>query len=164
MGGLLIVGVAGSMLINWLALDNKVDVPDYPGSEKATLTTKGTAFIDNKYTADKPGSDYYKVMLTADNCEKVLSYYSTEAAKKDWIKENQDSSAEANILADSYKKTSRGLFIYCVPGVEQLAQNAGSNNIIVILTAGNVIELYPSTGLIPKLNSRAGAVFSGRLY
>jgi len=146
MAGLILIGIVFSVLINWFDIDNKVDVANYPGSEKASLTAKGTTFIENKYTSDKPISDYYKVRLTPDSCKTVLDYYHNEAAKSGWNIEKQGISAGVNVLVDSYRKSSKALFIYCTPGSQQLAQNADNKNLIVTLASDSVLDLNPSTG------------------
>lgn len=147
--GLVIIGVAFSMIINFFEVDNKVDLANYPSSEKANLTAKGTSFIEDKYTSDKPSSDYYKVRLTADSCQMVLQYYRTEATKNGWSIQKQGESEGANGQVDSYRKSSKGLFVYCMPGSEQLVQNAGSRNSIIILTSDSVLDLNPSQAAPP---------------
>lgn len=144
LAGLVIAGIIFSRLVSSLELDNKVDVPNYPGSEKASLTAKGTRFIEDKYTSDKPSSDYYKVRLTSDSCNTVLGYYRTEAVKSGWSIDKQDGSDGPDVPVDSYSKSAKGLFVYCIAGSEQLAQDAGSRNIIILLTADSVLDLNPS--------------------
>jgi hypothetical protein len=149
LGGLVLAGVAFSMLINFFEVDNKVDLANYPASEKASLTDKGTSFIEDKYTSDKPNSDYYKVRLTADSCQSVLQYYRTEAAKNGWTMQKQGDAEVANGQVDSYRKDSKGLFVYCMPGSEQLVQNSGGKNAIIILTSDSVLDLNPSQAAPP---------------
>jgi hypothetical protein len=141
MAVLVAIGVGFSMLINFFDLDNKVEAPNYPGSEKASLTPKGQGFIEDKYINSKPTKDYYKIMLTADSCETVLNYYRTEVSKNGWKLENQEGVTGSKAVLNSYSKDSKGLFVYCVPGSEQLVQNDSGKNSIILTTADNVIKI-----------------------
>jgi hypothetical protein len=143
LGVILALGAGIAVLIIFFDIDNKVDVSNYPGSEKAALTVKGTRFIEDQYTSNKPSSDYYKVSLTGDSCETVLKYYRSETGKHGWTAQRQGDTASAG-LVDTYSKNEKGLFVYCIPGSEQLAQDAGSKNLIILATADSVLKLsYP---------------------
>ncbi len=145
LGVIVVLGLAITILIVFFDIDSKVDVPNYPGSEKASLTAKGTSFVESKYTSDKPTKDYYKIGLTSDSCETVLRYYRTEAGKSGWGIEKQNGSAGTNVVVDSYRKSAKGLFVYCAPGSEQLVQNAGSKNTVIITAADSILDLNPGS-------------------
>lgn len=141
LGVIIATGVVITLLITVFDIDNKVDVPPYPGSEKGTLTAKGLSFIESKYTSDKPTSDYYKVRLTTDSCENVLNYYRTEAIRQGWTAETQNKTSGAKIVGDSYSKNAKGLAVYCAAPSEQLLQNDGGKNSIILATADSVLKL-----------------------
>ncbi len=138
---LVAIGVGFSMLINFFDLDTKVTAPNYPGSEKASLTSKGQSFVDDKYLKSKPTKDYYKVMLTKDSCETVLNYYRTEVNKDGWKFENQEDIIGSKTILNSYSKDSKGLFVYCAPTSEQLIQNDGGRTSVILTVADNVIKV-----------------------
>ncbi len=141
LGTVAAIGVFLAVLIIVFDVDSKLDVPLYPGSESATLTDKGLRFIESKYTSDKPSTDYYKVRLTADSCDTILNYYYTEASKRDWTIEKQDTTSVGKVRVDSYSKNDKGLFVYCAPASEQLVQNDGGKNSVILTTADRVLKI-----------------------
>lgn len=139
--GVVLLGIGVSLMVNLLELNSKVDVADYPGAEKGSLSAKGKSFVNDKYTSDKPNSNYYKVRLTADSCQDVMAFYRGEATKGGWTTDGAIIPLGENILKDSYRKNGKGFFVYCAANPEQLAENAGSKNTILLLAADRVLEL-----------------------
>lgn len=140
-GGLIAVGVIGliiviAVVLGVLGVFNNVEATDYPGATKASLTDKGTTYVNGLYDNNSSDRDNRKVFLTRDTPEQVFQYYKTDLTKKGWT---FDKDGQLDGIAGSQFKKSGGLIIVLAGDPSQgFIKDEGTQNFIIVVTGKNV--------------------------
>lgn len=129
-----IVGVA--VLLGVLGVFNNVDAADYPGATKATLTDKGTTYVNGLYNDNSSDRDNRKVFLTSDTPDKVFQFYKDDLTKKGWT---FDKDGQLDGIAASQFSKNKDLIIVIAGGPsEGLIKDEGTQNFIIVVTGQKV--------------------------
>ena len=130
----LIIVVAG--VLGVLGVFNNVDATDYPGATKATLTDKGTTFVNGLYDNNSSDRDNRKVFVTNDTPDQVFQFYKNDLTKKGWT---FDKAGQLNgVAANQFSKNSDLLIVIAGGPSEGLIKDEGTQNFIIVVTGQKV--------------------------
>lgn len=136
-GGFIALGVIGVIIVavvvmGVLGVFNNVDATDYPGATKATLTDKGTTYVNSLYDNNSSDRDNRKVFLTPDSPDKVFAYYKTDLVKKGWTFDT-DGKLDG-IAASQFKKNKDLIIVLAGSPSEGFIKDQGTQNFIIVVT------------------------------
>ncbi len=138
--GLIIAGVIVLLVVvggvlGVLGFLSNVEATDYPESTRASLTDKGTTYVNSLYDNNKSDNDNRKIFLTGDTPAAVFKYYRDDLTSKGWKFEKEG--VLNQITANQYSKSNDLLIVLAGSGSQDLVKDAGSKNFIILVTGKN---------------------------
>jgi hypothetical protein len=140
-GGLIAVGVIGlivvvALVLGILGVFNTVEASDYPGATNASLTDKGTTYVNGLYNNNSSDRDNRKVFVTRDTPDQVFQFYKSDLVKKGWTF-NKDGQLDG-IAASQFSKSGDLIIVIAGGPAEGLIKDEGTQNFIIVVTGKDV--------------------------
>ncbi|HMA38051.1 MAG TPA: hypothetical protein VKY74_26615 [Chloroflexia bacterium] len=130
-GGIALVGTA----LYSSGILSHVTAPDYPGGQKAALSTDGKKFADSLYRDNNADTSHLKAFVTTDDPPKIAAFYKGKMASDGWKVSQEDN--KDGIFTAVYDKDKTETIMIAGSGALHWVNEATDQNNFVILLIGD---------------------------